>query len=230
MNLEQRRIWNENHKLLTEIIVKPAEHQKAIELFCKQHVLLYSSGTKTKEGRTFEDELLADIREETLRKYPVKSQDTRNPIVWHLWHSARIEDMTMNVLVGNTEQILHSDDWLQRMKVQFCHSGNEMNEEEIAELSSQIEIQALLSYRVAVGRRTREIIKSLQPEQFKQKVEADRLRRLVDEGAVKENAGWLVDYWSKKTIVGLVLMPATRHNFVHLNKSMRIKNKIQKGS
>lgn len=32
----------------------------------------------------------------------------------------------------------------------------------------------------------------------------------------------------KKTIDGLVLMPATRHNFLHLNKCARIKDKLQK--
>ncbi|MGE6256884.1 hypothetical protein ACQKCU_03065 [Heyndrickxia sporothermodurans] len=43
-----------------------------------------------------------------------------------------------------------------------------------------------------------------------------------------ENANWLAEYWSKKTIAGLILMPATRHIFLHLNKCIRIKDKIHK--
>ena len=116
----------------------------------------------------------------------------------------------------------------QRLVINAGHSGNEMEEEEVAELSSCIDIDALLLYRLAVGRRTREIIKSLQPGQFNQKVKAVRLRKLMEQGAVKEKAKWLIDYWGGKTIAGLVLMPATRHNFVHLNRSLRIKNKYQK--
>ena len=45
------------------------------------------------------------------------------------------------------------------------------------------------------------------------------------EGAVVEEARWLTDYWGKKTFSGLLLMPATRHNLVHLNESMRILGK-----
>ncbi|MNO08203.1 hypothetical protein D3C81_2307380 [compost metagenome] len=55
-----------------------------------------------------------------------------------------------------------------------------------------------------------------------------RLQKLMEQGAVKQEESWLTDYWGKKTIAGLVLMPATRHNFVHLNKSIRIKQKYQK--
>lgn len=43
------------------------------------------------------------------------------------------------------------------------------------------------------------------------------------EGAVIDEARWLIEYWSRRKIAGLLLMPPTRHNFVHLNKSMRIK-------
>lgn len=228
MNLEQRKAWNENHKILTGIILKPSEHQKAIELFLKQHALLYSSRMESIEYPTLEDELLKDIKEETLRHYPVNSPDTRNSIVWHIWHIARIEDMTMSVLVNDSDQIFHTDNWLDKMNVKVGHSGNEMESEEVAELSSNIDIDALLLYRLEVGRRTREIIKSLQPGQFKQKVESIRLRKLSEQDAVKEQAKWLIDYWGSKTIAGLVLMPATRHNFLHLNRSIRIKNKYQK--
>ena len=37
-----------------------------------------------------------------------------------------------------------------------------------------------------------------------------------------------MDYWGGKTFAGQLLMPATRHNFVHLNKAMRVKQKLQK--
>ena len=47
----------------------------------------------------------------------------------------------------------------------------------------------------------------------------------MDEGAVDEIASWLIDYWSKRNIAELLLMPATRHNLVHLNKCLRLKHK-----
>lgn len=91
-----------------------------------------------------------------------------------------------------------------------------MNEKEIELFSNLIDMQALREYRLAVGRKTRSIIKSLKAEDLNQRVESSRLQRIMDEGAVVEEARGLIDYWGKKTFAGLLLMHATRHNLVHL--------------
>lgn len=228
MDLSQRRRWNENHKKLTGIVLKPLEHYAAVELFLSQHSLLHASGMSNSAIATLEDELFRDLREETIRKYPVAAPDTKNSIAWHIWHITRIEDMTMNVLVQHDRQVFHAGDWRKRLKVDFAHSGNEMPEEEIAYLSANIDIAAMLAYRMEVGRKTREVVSSLRPGDLKQKVAAERIQALKEQGAVKEEASWLLDYWGGKTIAGLILMPATRHLFLHLNKSIRIKQRMQK--
>jgi len=228
VDLVQRKLWNENHKKLTNTILKPFEHKAAIELFLNQHSLLHSSNMSKSPLITFEDELVKDIREETLRKYPVIAPDTKNSIVWHIWHVTRIEDMTMNVLVNNDKQVLYSGDWHKQLKVEYPHSGNEMTEKEIADLSLNIDIPALFAYRLDVGRKTREVVSRLLPGEFKWKIEIGRIKNLEEQSAIKTEASWLLEYWGNKTIAGLILMPATRHIFVHLNKSIRIKQRIQK--
>jgi hypothetical protein len=35
-----------------------------------------------------------------------------------------------------------------------------------------------------------------------------------------------VDYWSRRTVAGLLLMPPTRHCFLHLNEALRIKHAL----
>jgi len=35
----------------------------------------------------------------------------------------------------------------------------------------------------------------------------------------------VIDYWSGLTLAGLLLMPPTRHNFIHLNEALRLKQK-----
>ena len=228
MDLEQRKVWNEKHKELTAMIGKSNEHQGAVELFLIQHGILYSSQMGNMDRATYEDELLEGIEEVTFRRCPVPCTDTKNSIAWHLWHIARVEDITMNILVAGSEQVLYSDNWLQKMNTWFTHSGNNMSEADIASLSSCINIDSLLAYRIAVGQQTRRIISSLQPGGFNEKVQPGRIKRLFDENAVTQEAKWLADYWSNKSIAGLVLMPATRHNFLHMNKCIRIKHKIQK--
>lgn len=228
MDLSQRRLWSENHKKLTGIILKPLEHHAAVELFLSQHSLLHASEMSHSLVATLEDELFRDLSEATIRMYPVKAPGTKNSIAWHIWHITRIEDMTMNVLVHHDQQVFHTGEWHKRLKVDVAHSGNEMPADEIAYLSANIDIAALLAYRIEVGRKTRETVSSLHPGDFKQKVAAERIQALKEQGAVKEEASWLLDYWGGKTIAGLILMPATRHLFMHLNKSIRIKQKLQK--
>jgi hypothetical protein len=229
MDLNQRKRWNENHKKLTSLILKPIEHKNTIDLFLHQHSLLHSSRISNPSLVTLEDELIKDINEETFRKYPVAAPDTKNSIVWHIWHITRIEDMTMNILVNNDEQVLYAGDWHKQLNVDYIHSGNGMTEDEVADLSSNIDIPSLLAYRMEVGRKTREIVTYVQPGEFKRKVEAESIKILEDIGAVKKEASWLLEYWGNKSIAGLILMPATRHIFLHLNKSIRIKQRIQKG-
>jgi hypothetical protein len=146
-------------------------------------------------------------------------------VAWLIWHIARIEDVTMNVLVAGRAQIMHRDNWLARMKINLHHTGNIMSEAEVAHLSASISIEALRAYRLAVGRGTREIVRQLQPEEVTQKVNPLRLEQLMAEGAVAKEASGLIDYWGKRSIAGLLLMPATRHNPVHLNEASRLKRR-----
>lgn len=143
-----------------------------------------------------------------------------------MWHIARIEDVTMNMLVAGSPQILHQGGWLERMKIGGRDTGNLMDPEDVATLSAKIDVEALRAYRLAVGLRTRQIVQQLQPQALKQMLEPSRLQQVVQEGAVLEAAGDLTDYWSKRNIAGLLLMPATRHNFVHLNESLNIKSRV----
>jgi hypothetical protein len=173
---------------------------------------------------SFEDEILNELDESDFRSIPPGSEHS---IAWNVWHIARIEDVTMNLLVAGTQQVYFARDWFNRLGIEFHHTGNAMSTEEISALSTNIDIEILREYRVAVGLRTREIVSGLTQAQCKQSVDAKRIQRVLDEGAVTQSAHEIVDYWGKRTISGLLLMPATRHNFVHLNECLRIKSKIQ---
>lgn len=227
MDKDQRKIWNENHKKLKEIIINPDKHSQAIQLFLEQHSMIHSSSIGSIRLTTLEDALLRNLDETTFRQYPVSNPDTKNSIAWHLWHITRIEDMTMNILIANEQQVLFTHRWLENMNIPFVHSGNDMSEEELALLSSNIDFESLLTYRTAVGSRTQEIVSSLKSGDFNLSIDQNRIGRLFEENGVMERSNWLTDYWSKKNIAGLILMPATRHNFLHLNKSIRVKEKLQ---
>lgn len=62
---------------------------------------------------------------------------------------------------------------------------------------------------------------------MKRTFEKYQLQRIINEGAVLdvEASNWLIDFWGKKNVSGILLMPGTRHHMVHLNESFRAKKK-----
>ncbi len=217
-----RKICQKQQKELRQKLLSAGEYQEACQLFFRQHAMLHSERMSRKGLFSLEDELFEDLSDESARRIPVGSEHS---IVWNIWHIARIEDVTMNILVAGTQQVMDRADWQKEMKVEFYDTGNATKMENIKELSNSIDLSNLRAYRAAVGRRTREIVKDIQPQDLKIKVDPDRIEQLRASGAVVEEASELLDYWSKRNIAGLLLMPATRHNLVHLNESLRLKEK-----
>jgi hypothetical protein len=217
-----RKLCLKQQTELRRLLSRSDQHEKAIELFLKHHAMLHSARMTQTESWSFEDEVLNDMTAEQVRRIP---QNCDHSVAWLLWHIARCEDITMNLLMAGSPQVLHRDRWLEQMKITAQDTGNAMSREEIAQFSAVIDIEALRAYRVAVGRRTQEIVRQLAAEELKQKVDPARLQRVWDEGAVVEAARGIADYWGRRTIAGLLLMPATRHNIVHLNEALQIKRR-----
>jgi hypothetical protein len=217
-----RQLWNRQQQALQRALSRSGDHQEAVKLFLSQHAMVHSAAMTQSGLWSFEDELWQGMTEERIRRIP---QHCDHSIAWIIWHIARIEDVTMNLLVCGSPQILHQDHWLERMKIALRHTGNAMDAQSVAHLSATIDLEALRAYRVAVGRRTREIVQQLQPEEFTQKIAPSRLQQVRIEGAVAEAASDILDYWGKRTKAGLLLMPATRHNFLHLNEAQRLKQR-----
>lgn len=200
--------------------------ESARELFLEQHAMLHSARMGAGAPWSFDDEVLDDLPEDGFRRLLPGGEHS---IAWLIWHMARCEDITMNLLVAGNPQVLHHGGWLPRLSIAARDTGNAMSLEEVAEFSAAIEIEALRAYRLAVGCRTQEIVKGLRLEDLKLKVKPERMQRLWDEEAVLEPARGIADYWARRTVAGLLLMPATRHNLVHLNEAQEIKRKSQMG-
>ncbi len=218
------KLLNKQQTELRRVMMSFDRHDKAIRLFLCQHAMLHSAQMAQSEPWSFEDEVMDDMTEEQKRRVP---RTCEHSVAWCIWHIARIEDVTMNLLVAGSSQVLHLRNWLRRMKIAIHDTGNAMDDEGMADLSATIDVEELRAYRMAVGRRTRDIVQKLEPEELKQKVDPNRVQQVMDEGAVVEAARGIVDYWSRRNIAGLLLMPATRHNIVHLNEALRLKERRQ---
>lgn len=193
-----------------------------IALFFRVHAQLHSTSVSNSGEWSLEDALLDDLTEAQFRRVPANEDHS---IAWAIWHVTRIEDTTMNLLVAGTPEILYEGDWLRRMNAPLHHSGNEMSAEEVTAFSAQVDFAALRAYRVAVGRRTREVVATLTPADLPKRVDPARLAHVMTNGALLEAASGIRDYWGGRTIAGLLLMPASRHILVHFNEILNLKKK-----
>ena len=218
-----RKFWNRQQQVLRQNLAHVEDHHMAIELFLNQHAMVHAAEMSQAGLWSFEDEILDGVTGQQMRLIPSKCEHS---IAWILWHMTRIEDVTMNLLVAGSPQIMLRDNWLEQMMISVRDTGNGMAVASVADLSANIDLEALRAYRLSVGRRTRTIAKLLQPEQLKQKVDPARLRQITMEGAVIEAASDVLEYWGGLTIAGLLLMPPTRHNFVHWNEALQVKQKF----
>lgn len=217
-----QKLWNQHQKEFRQALLSFEEHEKALGLFMVQHGVLHSAALDETLPYSYEDEILSGMTDYQVRRIPVNCEQS---VAWNLWHIARIEDVTMNVLVAGGSQLFLSEGWFERLRIAARDTGNMMSEDAIRLLSSTIDLEHLRGYRLAVGRRTREVVNGLSVGEIKKKVDSARLQRVLVEGAVVEDAMGLIEYWGGRTIAGLLLMPATRHICVHLNESMRLKQR-----
>jgi hypothetical protein len=217
-----RKLWNDRQKEFRTVLLSFEQHDQAMALFAQQHAALHSAKLTPGIAWSFEDQVLDDMTEAHIRRIPHNDDYS---VAWHIWHLARIEDITMNLLLAGKPQLFTREDWQARLNAPVVDTGNAMTKDEVAALSKALDIAALRKYRLVVGRETRANVIGLAPEMFKQKVDLARLQHVMDESAVVEAARGIVEYWGRRTLAELLLMPPTRHNLVHLNESLRLKQK-----
>lgn len=218
-----RKLCLKQQTELRGIMMGGASHDEAIQLFLRHHAMLHSGKMEQDALWSFEDEVFNNLTDGQIRRLPPKGMHS---IAWIIWHIARIEDVAMNLLVAGRRQVINQENWLKRMNSPVSDTGNVMDKQGIADLSVRINIQALRDYRLRVGRRTREIVRQLDADALSAKVDPYRLEQVILEGALVEAARAIADYWGRRNIAGLLLMPATRHNIVHLNEALKVKKRV----
>ena len=220
-----RAAGNHQQHLLQRALSLPEKHPEYSTLFLSQHAQVHSSKMSYTGKWSFEDEILNGMDDLSLRLIPPKGEHS---VAWILWHLARIEDVTMNILVAGSKQLLDQEGWLDKMGTNIKDTGNAASMEKITRLSQTLDFNNLLAYRIAVGQRTRQIVSQLTPNELRQKVQPDRIIQIRLTGSIVASADEVLNYWSKRTIAGLLLMPPTRHCFLHLNEALRIKHTLNK--
>ena len=217
--------WNARQARLREIIKKPELFDEARVLMLSMHSSVHFS--EPGSPQTLMDTVWDGLKPEDFSGMPTPKNAT---IAWDIWHITRIEDLTVNILIDGAEQIL-DDGWLNRLGTAVTDTGNAMTDDEIIALSRGLDVETLKEYRIETGRRTQRILTGLSAGDMKRKVDASGLEKIRREGGVTghPDSRWLLEFWGRKDVAGLILMPVTRHQLGHLNDCENLKKKLHTG-
>jgi hypothetical protein len=217
--------WNQKQKNLKLFLSDQKFFIDGKKVLLEMHSLLHDKKVYKTNGETIYDNLWENINEETCKV--ISSKDTS--ILWNIWHITRIEDLISNIIMGDKETIFN-EEIQTKLNINISDTGNAMTYSEIESFNKKINIKELKEYRIEVGKSTKKIIETLELTDIKRKVVKEELDKIKENGGVINNANsiWLLDFWGKKNILGLIMMPITRHQVIHLNDCFKIKQKYNK--
>jgi hypothetical protein len=217
------KIWNEKQKKLKILLSSQKTFNEGKPLLLEMHSLLHDKKVYKIKAETIYDNLWVNLNEKTCKI--ISNKETS--ILWNIWHITRIEDLVANIIIGNKEEIFNKD--IQKgLNIKIKDTGNIMTHEEMELFDKNINIKALREYRNKVGISTQKIIKTLEYSDMKIKTKKEQMDKIYKNGGVLDGSKWLLDFWGKKNILGLIMMPITRHQIVHLNDCYKIKERYNK--
>jgi hypothetical protein len=206
------KTWNEKQKKLKALLPVEKTFNDGKKLLLEMHSLLHDKKVYKTKVETFYDNLWKNLNEETCKI--ISNKETS--ILWNIWHITRIEDLIANIVIENKEEIFNAD--IQKeLNIKIKDTGNAMTYAEIELLNENINIKALREYRNKVGKSTQKIINELEYSDMKIMVKKEQLDKIYKNGGVLDSTKWLLDFWGRKNIFGLIMMLITRHQIVHLN-------------
>lgn len=211
--------WSELNKIMQTKIGKEVTFREGMEVLLELRRQLFHELSQMK----------TELSREIFNAMPFLHADGYHSktIAYSIWHIFRIEDIVAHTLIGRDEQIFFSGDYQKRTGSPIITTGNELAGQQIADFSETLNLDELYRYITDVKESSEDMLKGLSFADLRRKMtEADK-ERLKALGVVSEDdkAYWLIDYWCGKNVRGLIQMPFSRHWIMHVEASLRIRNK-----
>lgn len=91
-------------------------------------------------------------------------------IAYSIWHVFRIEDIVAHTLIQGDKQVLFTENFVERIGSPITTTGNELVNQQIADFSKRLDIEALYQYITAVKDSTDNILRKLSFYELKKKI------------------------------------------------------------
>lgn len=214
------REWSELNKEVKSLLNKKESFNEAITKLIELRKTLFKEWLVLGNNLSIED----------YSKQPFINKDgyESKTIAYSIYHVFRIEDIVLNTLIKKNTQLFLREDYKSKINSSIIATGNELIKENIAVFSKSLKIDELWNYAKKVFEETNEWLLSITYNDLKTKYCDLDKERIQSTHTVSEGEKWLIEYWCGKDIKGLLGMPFSRHWIMHLEASLRIKNKLVK--
>ncbi|HEX9819764.1 MAG TPA: DinB family protein [Methylomirabilota bacterium] len=191
----------------------------AAEFFLVQHGRLHAADVGG-PGSMW-DRVAGGLTDDQTRRRP----PGMNSLAWLVWHTARTEDVVINLVVTDGRQVFDGT-WAKRLGVARGDIGTGMTDAEVDDLGVGLDLPAARAYRTAVGRRTREVVTALPAAAWSETVTAVDVGRAVTAGAFGPNAAWVEKIWAGVSRANRLGATAIAHNAMHLGEAVAIRGQL----
>jgi hypothetical protein len=189
-------------------------------LFNMQHSQVHTDQLEPGAGGfSYQDLLVAGLNEEEVRLIPATGQ---NSIAWLLWHMTRCEDVATNLVLAGRSQVL-DEGWGDKIAVGRRDIGTGMTPTEVAALSQQVDLDALIAYRHEVAVRTRQVVDQLEDEWLDQPLDDTDVEMARAGEVLGDHAGWVGDFWQSKPRRWFLWLP-TGHCYQHIGEALTLRS------
>jgi hypothetical protein len=194
----------------------------ALELLLFEHTITHARAVGQPDGSTV-DPFALELPDELLRARP----HGLNSVAWNLHHTARSEDIGLSRFVVGQPELFDEEGWGARLGVAHRHNGAGMTDAEVDELSARIDLDALKAYRLAVGRRTRALLPTLNAEPLQATVDPALVDLALADGSVHPAIPpeAIRRSWGARKR-GWFLFMAGGHNLQHLGETITIRSRL----
>ncbi len=176
--------------------------------------------------QSFLPNLPGNIPLDDFRKRPAPGTQ---PMIWLLWHMARVEDIGLSRFVWQKPQ-LFDENWKTQLNIDIDHYGTSMTEDEVMELAQKINVESLLQYQLAVGKRTVQELAILDTSILDEVLtEATVLKIVRDEGMASDKAQWVTPHYVGKTRGWMLCHFGLTHNFRHFGQVVMVRKMLGYG-
>lgn len=212
--------WSAMNKEIQTFLSKKTTFSEGMEKLLELRNSLFEQITQI--VMTFPNEAFYQLPFAGAKGYHAKT------LAYSIWHVFRIEDIVAHEMIAADQQVLFSQGFLESIHSPIITTGNELFGTEIAEFSRKLDVNQLYRYAQAVKESTERMLAGLVPSDLKRRFGDDMTAKLQQIGCVSddESAGWLIDYWCGKDVLGLIRMPFSRHWIMHVEAMQRIKNRL----